>query len=206
MKPSEPNPSRVLPIVTRNQGKLLEISSILQPFGFRCVSAYELTPFDEVAETGQSYAENALLKARQGFAQMDRLCVGEDSGLEVDHLDGAPGLYSARFGQDTVPNQDSVSLLLSLMKGVPPAHRSARFRAVVALVWQRGERLFEGICEGWISETPRGKGGFGYDPVFVFPPFEKTFAELDSSVKNTYSHRGIAFRAMGEFIVESREM
>ncbi|HSV32469.1 MAG TPA: RdgB/HAM1 family non-canonical purine NTP pyrophosphatase [Atribacteraceae bacterium] len=197
------NPVFDLPIVTRNQGKLREISEILKLFRIRAFSAYHLTNFDEVNENGDTYAENALLKARQGYVHTGGLCAGEDSGLEVDELDGAPGLFSARFGEKFAFVGDNNTLLLSLLEGVPPERRSARFRAAVALAWEGGEKLFEGVCEGWIRETPRGEGGFGYDPVFIFPLFEKTFAELDVSVKNTYSHRAVAFRSAGEFILKN---
>ncbi len=189
-------------IVTRNRGKLAEIDQIFQGLEIKVTSAYEEFNFEEVPETGVTYVENALLKARRGFEISRRLCVGEDSGLEVDALDGAPGIYSARFGENLSSASDKIKKLLSLLKGVPPARRSARFRAAVALAWQGGERVFEGVCEGWISENPRGEGGFGYDPVFVFPPFEKTFAELGAGVKNLYSHRAMAFRAMVKFALE----
>ncbi len=189
-------------VVTRNRGKLAEIREILQGLRIKAISAYQEFDFEEVPETGNTYVENALLKGRRGFEVSRRLCVGEDSGLEVDVLNGAPGIYSARFGENLSTASDKIEKLLSLLEGIPPSKRSARFRAAVALLWQGGEKVFEGVCEGWISEAPRGVGGFGYDPVFVFPPYEKTFAELGPEVKNQYSHRAMAFRAMAKFVLE----
>lgn len=189
-------------VVTKNQGKLTEIGEILSPFDIEVRSIFEVIPKDNIEETGTTYTENALLKARFGFSRTGLVCAGEDSGLEVDALGGLPGVRSARFGDQGLPSQERNELLLKKLESVPLKKRTARFVCVVALVWSGGEEVFEGICEGWIAEKAQGDKGFGYDPVFVFPPYEKTFAELGPRVKNRVSHRAIAFRKCAIFLKE----
>lgn len=189
-------------IVTRNEGKLVEIQAILAPFGIEAKSIYEIADIGEVAETGKTYLENALLKARTGFERTGLLSVGEDSGLEVDALGGLPGVYSARFGGPGLSQKERILLLLERLKGVPREKRTARFVCVAAIVGPWGERVFEGVCEGYIAEEPQGDKGFGYDPVFVYPPFEKTFAQLGAEFKNRVSHRAQAFRKLAHFLRE----
>ncbi len=193
----------VLYIVTKNQGKLAEIRDILEPFGIEAKSIYEVADIGEVAEVGTTYLENALLKARAGFEKTGLLSAGEDSGLEVDALGGLPGVYSARFGGSGLSQKERISLLLEHLRGVPEKQRTARFVCVVALVGPWGERVFEGVCEGRIAEEPQGDKGFGYDPVFVFPPLGRTFAQLGPEVKNRVSHRAIAFRKLAHFLQEN---
>lgn len=147
-------------------------------------------------ETGGTYAENALLKARAVARATGALALGDDSGLEVDALDGAPGLYSARFGGPGLDDAGRYGLLLERLRGVPPHRRTARFRCVVALVDPEGrERVVEGVVEGVIAAAPRGSGGFGYDPVFFYPPLGCTFGELLAETKHRVDHRGAAIRA-----------
>jgi XTP/dITP diphosphohydrolase len=147
-------------------------------------------------ETGTTYAENALMKARAAVRATGALSLGDDSGIEVDALDGAPGLYSARFGGPGLDDAGRYRLLLERLRDVPPARRTARFRCVIALVDPGGgERVVEGTVEGVIAEAPRGNGGFGYDPVFVYPPLGRTFGELPAEVKHAVDHRGAAVRA-----------
>lgn len=189
-------------IVTRNAGKLAEIRDILAQSGIEARSIYDVADIGEVAETGETYLENALLKARAGFAQTGLPSVGEDSGLEVDALGGLPSVYSARFGGPGLSQKERIHLLLERLKGIPKEKRTARFVCVVALVGPWGEKVFEGTCEGYIAEEPQGDMGFGYDPVFVFPPFEKTFAQLGPEVKNRVSHRAMAFRKLAAFLTE----
>ncbi|MCX6089692.1 MAG: RdgB/HAM1 family non-canonical purine NTP pyrophosphatase [Candidatus Atribacteria bacterium] len=190
----------ILNLLTRNPGKIREINRIFSPFSLQVRSVSEIADPGDVPETGASYAENALLKARRGFEVTGELCAGEDSGLEIDVLGGAPGLYSARFGGELLTSHDRNSRILELLIGVPPEKRTARFVCVVALAWKGRERLFEGRCEGWITEKPSGTGGFGYDPIFLLPPYGKTFAKLGESIKNRFSHRAIAFRACAEYL------
>ncbi|MEN3186157.1 MAG: RdgB/HAM1 family non-canonical purine NTP pyrophosphatase [Atribacterota bacterium] len=188
-------------LVSRNAGKIREIQEIVAPFNLEVRNIHDFYSLPDIEETGASYAENALLKARYGFQHTREICIGEDSGLEIDALHGAPGIQSARFGGSNLPFQDKISEILKRLEGLPPERRSARFVCVAALVFPGGEKLFEGICEGWIAQKPQGNQGFGYDPIFVFPPFEKTFAQLGAAVKNRYSHRAQAFRKCAEFLI-----
>lgn len=189
-------------IVTKNRGKLLEIQDILSAFDIEAKSIYEVADIGDIAETGETYLANALLKARAGFEKTGLLSIGEDSGLEVDALGGLPGVYSARFGGPGLSARERIDLLLERLRDVPKERRSARFVCVVACVGPFGEQIFEGVCEGYIAEEPRGDMGFGYDPVFVYPPFGKTFAQLGPEVKNQVSHRAIAFRKLARFLQE----
>jgi len=147
-------------------------------------------------ESGATYAENALIKARATAAHAGVLALGDDSGIEVDALHGAPGVRSARFGGSGLDDRGRVAHLLGLLDNVPDDARGARFVCVIALVGpDDGERLVEGACEGRIARAPRGAGGFGYDPVFFYPPLGGTFGELTDAQKATVSHRGRAAAA-----------
>ena len=147
-------------------------------------------------ETGATYAANALIKARAAAAHTHALALGDDSGLEVDALGGAPGVRSARFGGPGLDDAGRVQHLLRQIEHVPDAERTARFRCVIALVTPDGrETLVEGSCDGVLTRAPRGAGGFGYDPVFFYPAFGKTFGEVSDERKATVSHRGRAAAA-----------
>jgi XTP/dITP diphosphohydrolase len=135
-------------------------------------------------ETEETYAGNALLKARAAVRITGCLALGDDSGLEVDALDGAPGLRSARYGGPGLDDAARTRLLLDALRDVPPGRRTARFRCVIALLAPGGgARFVEGVVEGVIAEAPRGTGGFGYDPVFIYPPAGRTLAELSAEEK-----------------------
>ena len=154
-------------------------------------------------ETGDSYAANALPKARAAARYTGLLALGDDSGLEVDALGGAPGLRSARFGSPGLDDAGRCERLIAALEGVDEARRGARFRCVIALVDPAGsERVVEGVVEGVILTAPRGRGGFGYDPLFYYPPLGRTFAELTDDEKAQVSHRGRAVaevrRLLGE--------
>ena len=155
----------------------------------------------EIPESGTSFEENAKLKALAASTQLPDLVIADDSGLEVDALRGAPGIYSARYaGANATDNEKIATLLRELSRvGVTDDTRRARFRCVVALA-RNGNLLgtFEGIAEGNIADKPRGNRGFGYDPIFVPEGFEQTFAELPAEVKNTISHRAKAIRALAD--------
>ncbi len=154
-------------------------------------------------ETGQTYAENALVKARTAFSLTAALALGDDSGLEVDALGGAPGLHTARFGGPGLSDRERWDLLLERLRDVPPARRTARFRCVIALAGPaRGEQVVEGVVEGLIAEAPRGSGGFGYDPVFFYPPLGRTFGEISDEEKRRVSHRGKALDAARRLLSE----
>ncbi len=147
-------------------------------------------------ETGDSYAANALLKARAAAALTGALALADDSGLEVDALGGAPGVHSARYGGPELDDAGRCARLLEALRDVPAERRTARFRCVIALACPDGRhRLVEGMAEGLILAAPRGRGGFGYDPLFYYPPLGRTFAELTEAEKAEVSHRGRAMRA-----------
>jgi XTP/dITP diphosphohydrolase len=147
-------------------------------------------------ETGATYAENALIKARAAMRATGAAALADDSGLEVDALDGGPGLHSARWGGPELDDDGRNALLLERLRGVPAERRTARYRCVIAVVEPHGrERLVEGAVQGRISDARRGRGGFGYDPLFFYPPFGCTFGEVSAEAKHRVSHRGIAARA-----------
>ncbi|MFO7917339.1 MAG: XTP/dITP diphosphatase [Anaerolineae bacterium] len=180
-------------IATHNRGKKAEYAIILDDLPLELVSLTDLNIDVEIAETGKTFEENALLKAR-GYAALTGLpTLADDSGLEVDALDGAPGIHSARYAGPEASDEDLYTLLLRNLRGVPDAERSARFRCVIALVWPEGrEEVVEGTCEGRILRKPLGERGFGYDPIFYVPEKGKTMAQLPMEVKNRISHRGHA--------------
>ncbi|MBM3460332.1 MAG: RdgB/HAM1 family non-canonical purine NTP pyrophosphatase [Armatimonadetes bacterium] len=186
-------PIRALVVATRNPGKIRELHALLSDLPL------ELRPADgmpEVEETGATFAENAELKARAAASWSGGWAIGEDSGLEVDALDGGPGVYSNRFAGEGTTEADRNRRLLELLAGVPAERRTARYRAVLCLAAPDGRVwLFEGVCEGRIAEAPRGEGGFGYDPLFHLPQFDQRVAELAPEVKNRISHRGRAVEA-----------
>jgi len=154
-------------------------------------------------ETGDSYAANALLKARVAARHTGLLALGDDSGLEVDALGGAPGLRSARFGGPGLDDAGRCARLLAALSGVDEARRGARFRCVIALVDPGGgEHLVEGVAEGVILTAPRGRGGFGYDPLFYYPQLGRTFAELSEGDKARVSHRGRAVESVQRLLRE----
>jgi len=154
-------------------------------------------PGATLPEEGEcSYQDNALTKARAAARLTGALAVADDSGLEVDALGGAPGVRSARFGGPNLDDAGRVRFVLAALAGVPLARRTARFRSVIALVYPDGtECVVEGAVEGIIAETPRGAAGFGYDPVFFYPPLGRTFGELSDAERNDVSHRARAMRA-----------
>ena len=202
--PSASSPSRpALVLATLNPAKGRELIELLGlvPFEVRLLAVIPGARLPE--ETGATYAENALVKARTAAEQTGALALGDDSGLEVDALGGAPGLYSARFGGPGLDDRGRLELLLERLRAVPPPQRTARFRCVIALAGpSRVERVVEGVAEGVIAEAPRGSGGFGYDPIFFYPPLGRTFAELSDGEKAAVSHRGRALEAARRLLSE----
>jgi XTP/dITP diphosphohydrolase len=190
---------------TRNRGKVREIESILADSGWSFSSLQAFPDVDTPAETGATYAENAILKARFYAAATGMCALADDSGLEVEALDGAPGVFSARYAGENASDADRRSLLLSELAKVSDANRRARFVAVVAISDTDGSVLnvTEGICEGTIISSPRGDGGFGYDPLFVPDGFNQTFAELPDDVKNIISHRAHALLDTRTFLARA---
>ena len=189
-----------LVIATRNRHKTREIQHILGPeFSVRDLAAHPQVA--EVLESGTSFEENAKLKALAASKQLPALVIGDDSGLEVDALSGAPGLYSARYAGANATDKGKIDKLLRELTRVRATNkgRRARFRCVVALA--RDTNLlgtFEGIVEGRIANAVRGDYGFGYDPIFIPEGFEQTFGELPTEVKNAMSHRAKAIRALAD--------
>lgn len=186
-------------VASRNKGKLNEIREILKDFPIEVVSMVEAGISDDIEETGSTFEENARIKARTVHKITGKMVMADDSGLEVDWLNGAPGVYSSRFAGEGASDIDKINKLIGLLEGVPFEKRKARFVCAIAVILQDGE-LFTvtGTCEGYITEEPRGENGFGYDPVFYLPKYGKTMAQLETSQKNSISHRGKALRMMVE--------
>jgi XTP/dITP diphosphohydrolase len=182
-------------LATNNAGKLSELKELLAGVPFELISPAQIGLKLDVAETGRTYAANARLKALAFATASGLMTLADDSGLEVEALGGAPGLYSARYAGDGATDEQRVAYLLSKMRGVPPDKRGARFRCIMALAWPSDEvKLRSGSCRGFITKEPIGINGFGYDPVFYFPKLGKTMAELTAEVKNSISHRARAAR------------
>lgn len=179
-------------VATNNKGKIKELYAILSGLNVELVTPADMGIKFDVAETGQTYGENARLKA-VAAAEASRLtALGDDSGLEVDALDGAPGLFSARYAGVGASDAGRRAKLIEALQ-VAPAPRVARFRCALAVAVPAGEvRVFEGVCEGEIILEERGNNGFGYDPIFYIPAYQRTMAELPAEVKNQISHRARA--------------
>jgi XTP/dITP diphosphohydrolase len=190
-----------LVVATENQGKLREIEESLQEIGVQIISLKDLPPLSPIEEDATTYLENSLKKARTAAMHSGRVTIADDSGLEVDYLEGDPGVHSARFAGDQASDADNNGKLLQLLAGIPAAERGALFRCVIALVAPgEAEMWVEGQCRGVILEEARGKNGFGYDPLFFIPELGRTLAELPFAVKNRISHRGRALAALKEVL------
>lgn len=187
-------------LATTNQGKYEEIIDVLGERPWKLLSLNDFPDSKPVLENGKSFDENALIKAREAFGITGFPALADDSGLMVDHLNGEPGVYSARFAGPGAGDEQNNRKLLGLLKGLPAGKRTARFHCSVALADESGEHLCRGEVEGIILEEPRGRNGFGYDPLFYFPVMKKTFAEMEREDKNRISHRGRAFLAMAEWM------
>ena len=180
-------------LATNNTGKVKEFRNLFQNIPFEIVTPKELGIDMDVEENGATYAENARLKACALAAVSGLLSLADDSGLEVDALNGEPGVMSARYAGKSASDAERVNYLLSKLKNIPKGKRTARFRCVIAIASHGGQVEFcEGECNGIIAIEPCGKNGFGYDPIFCFPKYGKTMAELPIEIKNQISHRGLA--------------
>ncbi len=192
---SSPSKRRVV-LATFNPGKVRELRRLLDDPTIDLISLAGIPGASLPPETGATYVDNALIKARAGHRLTGLATLADDSGLEVDALGGGPGLHSARFGGLGLDDAGRVALLLERLRAVPPDKRTARFRCVIAVVNEAGvERTAEGVAEGQIALAPSGSGGFGYDPVFFYPALGRTFGELAEHEKEAVSHRAIAARA-----------
>lgn len=199
--------NRILEIViaTRNLGKVREIQAALTSLPVKLRYLEEFHDVSTVAEVGHTYEDNAVLKAL-GYAKQTGLCaLADDSGLEVDALNGMPGVFSARFGGDHSSDQQRIEKLLTALSEQGGQSSTARFVCCMALAgWDKAEPVLLGVteakCEGVITTAQRGDGGFGYDPIFVPAGYEATFGELGAEVKDKISHRALAIAAMREII------
>jgi len=186
-------------VATNNQGKVKEIKSILAPHNV--MSQMEIGVDIDVEETGDTFVENAFLKARALKPYTQCAIIADDSGLMVDYLNGEPGVYSARYAGDNTTPMQGIEKLLRNLDGVPFENRGAQFVSVIALILPDGtEYSFEGTCKGYITNILKGENGFGFDPVFYYPPLDKTFAELTDDEKNSVSHRSEAISKLSEFL------
>ncbi len=185
-------------VATHNQGKVDEFAEMLQDLAIEWLSLDDVGVTQDVEETGKTFRENSVLKARAYAAETGLLTLADDSGLEVDALDGAPGVYTARYGGEGLTAVQRYQKLLNDIKAKPDPQRTARFRCVIVLAAPDGTILgeSEGVCEGRIAQAPAGDKGFGYDPVFYLPQFDKTMAQLPPSQKHQISHRGLAMQAI----------
>lgn len=188
-------------IATANPDKVAEIRAILADTGLNLVAMRETGFLDEIEEHGASYEENALIKARAVHAVTGGWVLADDSGLSVDVLDGAPGIYSARFAGESASYPDKIAHLSAWLRPYPPEQWQASFICVIALISPSGQTwTVRGECRGQIAVQARGSNGFGYDPIFYVPSFGKTMAELDPAQKHVISHRGQALRAADELL------
>jgi XTP/dITP diphosphohydrolase len=193
---------RTLLLGTRNPGKLKEITSMLEGSGWTFSSLQEFEQVGAAEENGDTYSENAIAKAQFYAAETGLIALADDSGLEVAALAGAPGVYSARYAGEHASDAERRELLLSELSKTSNADRRARFVSVVAIADPTGAILnvAKGICEGTITFTPRGEGGFGYDPLFIPDGYTQTFAELPEDLKNRISHRALALVQAKDFL------
>ncbi len=188
-------------IASRNPGKISEIREILAHPGIEFLSLSDFSDLPPIIETGKTFQENALLKAEIVSRHTNMWTLADDSGLEVEALNGAPGVNSARYASENASDQDNINKLLDELRGIAFPERHACFRAVVVLMNPQGEQhIAEGEVRGMIAETPCGELGFGYDPVFYLPHYHKTMAELPVSVKNYVSHRAEALEQLKKLL------
>jgi XTP/dITP diphosphohydrolase len=190
-------------IASKNPHKIAEMEAILAGPGVKVHSALDFPDLPDVEETGSTLEENAVLKAESVYRITGLACVADDTGLEVDALNGEPGVYSARYAGSGATYNDNVVKLLRELDRVPSERRSARFRTVIVLKTAKGTKIFHGVCEGAILHVPAGTGGFGYDPVFRPEGYSESFAQMDASEKNRISHRGVALQKLNDFLNEN---
>ena len=194
-------------VATGNPHKVEEFERLLAGSDCSLGSAQICGGMPPVVEDGASFAENAAIKARalRAIAPSDAWILSDDSGLEVDALRGAPGIYSARYAGENATDAENVAKLLHALRGIGAAQRTGRFRCVLCLIDPAGkEHSFAGACEGHIAEAPRGASGFGYDPVFIPDGYTASFAELGETVKAQHSHRARAVQTLRKFLADFR--
>ncbi len=194
-------------LASRNRHKIDEIKRVLTECGLEGIEILSLDDIGyegEIEETGTTFEENAVIKA-QVASDMGYYSIADDSGLEVDALDGRPGVYSARFAGEPCNDKNNNNKLLNEMKDIPDDKRGAKFVSVIAFLepnGRNGGKIFRGECEGVILYEERGNGGFGYDPLFYIPSLDKTYAEITTEEKNAVSHRGKSIRLFAKALAE----
>jgi len=187
-------------IATNNLGKVKEIKDILDSPKIKILSMKDFPHLPKIEEDGKTYQENAFKKARKISEHTGKICLADDSGLEIDYLKGKPGIYSSRWGNS---DEERINKVLKLLENVPINKRNAKFICAAILVFPDGKiYMVKEECKGSIEFKPKGEHGFGYDPIFLVPEYEKTFAELGDKIKNQISHRGKAMKKMINIINE----
>jgi len=183
-----------LVLATHNRDKVKEIKALLKNTSFQVLTLDDFPEILEIEEDGETLEQNAYKKAKVVFDRTGLLTLADDTGLEVNALDGRPGVYSSRFSGENATYESNVNKLLDSMKQVPDSERNAQFRCVISIVGQNIKEFAEGICKGKILRDKRGDRGFGYDPVFYVSDYKKTLSEMDLELKNIISHRGLALK------------
>jgi XTP/dITP diphosphohydrolase len=198
-------PSR-LALASRNAGKIREILAICADWPVEWVTAdSHPEPWPAVDEPYDSYLENALAKARAVATAVGTAALADDSGIEVDALAGGPGPRSARYAGDGATDRRNVAMMLRALEDVPETRRTARYRCLAVIAWPEGREIWaEGLCEGTLASSPRGSGGFGYDPIFVPSGWDQTMAQLSREEKDRISHRGRALLALRGLLADGR--
>lgn len=187
-------------IATNNLGKVKEIKDILDRPEIKILTMKDFPHLPKIEEDGKTYQENAFKKARKISEYTGKICLADDSGLEIDYLKGKPGIYSSRWGNS---DEERINKVLKLLENIPVNKRKAKFVCVAMLVFPDGKiYMVKEECKGSIEFKPKGEHGFGYDPIFLVPKYDKTFAELGNKIKNQISHRGKAMRRMMNIINE----
>ena len=181
-------------LATQNRDKREELQEALSEFTVKILSLNDFPFIEEIEEVGKTLLENSMIKAKTVHNLTQLPVIADDTGLEVEALNGAPGIYSARYAGEDVTYEDNVNKLLAEMENIPLENRKAQFRTVISFVDKDRELWTEGRIKGIIGESAKGKNGFGYDPVFFVPELEKTFSELSIGEKNRISHRGLAMK------------
>lgn len=190
-----------LVVATRNKKKLAEIKDLLSDLDFNILSLDDFPDIPEIIEDMDSFEGNASKKALQISQMTKKLTLADDSGLEIDFLDGKPGVYSARFAGENATDDDRNRKVLDLMKDVPKDKRKSRFKCAITIAKDELLKTVFGVCEGEIAYEPKGEYGFGYDPIFIVPKYNKTFAELGPEIKNKISHRAIALKKAKDILI-----
>ena len=193
-----------LVLATHNDGKILEMQYALSDIAVDVLTLKEFPNIGEIPETGSTLIENAFIKAETVFIETGISALADDTGLEVDALNGEPGVYSARYAGENASYLENCAKVLNKLDGTRIEDRTARFRTVMAFVGKNEKFHCEGSVDGLIIDKKIGKNGFGYDPIFYYPKLEKTFAELNKNEKNSISHRGIALRNFSKILEKQR--